>query len=958
MEHTTQQEPFKVSMMHSYHDGDYSFDARNKAAAMLSKKTNNVESAKFYYGFTELFNFFKENYCHLIRASDLLIIALIEGNSHGLRALFMSGLFGEMLEDGRAEEVNKSTGNVKTEFENYRKWEKSLTNMDRMLRLGRRQEVLDLITKEYHPITRQFYIWAIAGGLPEFLLHYTAQVSKEMVNTAIECSRIDILPNLLNDFLAMEDFLLPAIGTRNPNLVSTILAYNPNVHSIHIFEAIKSGNFEVFQMLVFDKLVNKREDSRGETPFLTACRYGRVAMAVTLINFGVELTAVDFRRQNAVHLSVMSGEVEMLHFILTEFEKRGILEEMLRGRNIRNDSECLVLKFIPPGNFIYFQAERGEYDRIVCTPHYVPKSFILAGAGHPTERDTSALKARYSYKKCQYGLSKDMTPLHYAIWTRQRQMVVMLIEKNADVTIRDSFFMTASHYIAMKDMRGLLVPNNFETDYMGRTPMCLLSNVRMETEIAQETTTSSVDLPSIGKLYSISYFIDILKDMDRKQIAALEVKALKARDFNFFLAAHFLGVFDVFKLTLYRRIVNIGDPDLTEFFSKIKDDEDKMCASDRSICQGHWSETESKNILFLTIRSRRLDFFLRAEKYQPYNSYTRMNGHTLISQAIVVKAYDILNYIVKKVNPNVKNNGVSPLEFSLGLNDLVSFGILLNNGAELDQSLETIPSLLNFPEMFSLFRNLEVRGLHDGMTPLLRASFSGKWRAMDWLIQHGADVEAKDSHFRNALHHMINTGDYDAFVEHFWNFAAVKNAKDRWLPMDFFMRVDGKYKGKEVFHYIIVNKDVLPLLLSRRGISTNISSYGRCLLSGSFKPTARDKEYIKSLDFLKQCIGEDMSPLNLAIWQGQDQIAIFLIEQGVDLSSRDSFGRTAMHFAAIKGSLEVMKKLIEKGADIFSVSDNGHTPLSLSTLNQRKDCREFLEAEIKKNTIGDLEFNV
>ncbi|WP_261368587.1 ankyrin repeat domain-containing protein [Wolbachia pipientis] len=46
-----------------------------------------------------------------------------------------------------------------------------------------------------------------------------------------------------------------------------------------------------------------------------------------------------------------------------------------------------------------------------------------------------------------------------------------------------------------------------------------------------------------------------------------------------------------------------------------------------------------------------------------------------------------------------------------------------------------------------------------------------------------------------------------------------------------------------------------------------------------------------------------------------------------------------MHYAAGYGSLSVIEKLIEKGADINAKSSNGDAPLHLATKNSHLDDR-------------------
>ena len=69
-----------------------------------------------------------------------------------------------------------------------------------------------------------------------------------------------------------------------------------------------------------------------------------------------------------------------------------------------------------------------------------------------------------------------------------------------------------------------------------------------------------------------------------------------------------------------------------------------------------------------------------------------------------------------------------------------------------------------------------------------------------------------------------------------------------------------------------------------------------------------------------------------------------IIERGfiVNYKMGNFARRTALHIAAEKGSLPIIKLLIVKGADVNVSDPNGVTPILLAAKNQRKDCVLFL----------------
>jgi len=108
--------------------------------------------------------------------------------------------------------------------------------------------------------------------------------------------------------------------------------------------------------------------------------------------------------------------------------------------------------------------------------------------------------------------------------------------------------------------------------------------------------------------------------------------------------------------------------------------------------------------------------------------------------------------------------------------------------------------------------------------------------------------------------------------------------------------------------------------------------------------------YEKDLEGIKIAVenGEDINALNefdqkqqtplirAISYRSRDpvyvEIAKYLIEQGAELNYQDSDGFTALHYAAKEGLLEVVKLLVEKGADLEVYPDEtkfykGETPL-------------------------------
>jgi ankyrin repeat protein len=76
--------------------------------------------------------------------------------------------------------------------------------------------------------------------------------------------------------------------------------------------------------------------------------------------------------------------------------------------------------------------------------------------------------------------------------------------------------------------------------------------------------------------------------------------------------------------------------------------------------------------------------------------------------------------------------------------------------------------------------------------------------------------------------------------------------------------------------------------------------------------------------------------LNIASLLGETAIVIQLLDQKVDILATDSSGNSAMHRAASKGQLKILKLLIKHGGNINAVNKRKETPLYLAAASGHK----------------------
>ncbi len=90
---------------------------------------------------------------------------------------------------------------------------------------------------------------------------------------------------------------------------------------------------------------------------------------------------------------------------------------------------------------------------------------------------------------------------------------------------------------------------------------------------------------------------------------------------------------------------------------------------------------------------------------------------------------------------------------------------------------------------------------------------------------------------------------------------------------------------------------------------------------------------------------EGYSPLTLACYHKNNEVAKFLINNGSDINQKSSMG-TPLMAAVVKGNIEIVSELLHKKADVNSKDKNGTSALLYATIFKNYDIVRLL---IKSN---------
>lgn len=85
-----------------------------------------------------------------------------------------------------------------------------------------------------------------------------------------------------------------------------------------------------------------------------------------------------------------------------------------------------------------------------------------------------------------------------------------------------------------------------------------------------------------------------------------------------------------------------------------------------------------------------------------------------------------------------------------------------------------------------------------------------------------------------------------------------------------------------------------------------------------------------------------LTPLHYAVLSGREMVEL-LIEKGANINMVSEDGPTLLHYAAaFSDKREVVELLIKEGANVDAVDDNGNTPLFSAALSGKREMVELL----------------
>ena len=243
--------------------------------------------------------------------------------------------------------------------------------------------------------------------------------------------------------------------------------------------------------------------------------------------------------------------------------------------------------------------------------------------------------------------------------------------------------------------------------------------------------------------------------------------------------------------------------------------------------------------------------------------------------------------------------------------------------------------------LIDLGADVNAQRTDDKVAPLHVTVYGNNYMATDILLMKGANVDTQDVNGDTPLYDTVKNN-HEHLVRRLLVGNADVNMKYNENASERIYLVRGKDRGKQAWHYVLVEKALLPLFLRRtNGGSLDVADFGLVLTSGWGKDPP--EEVRKNITEMSDTFPDTQSQtvLHVASKNARLEIVDLLVRYKADINASDMDGFTPLHLAAMYGNIQVVKKLVETNADV-NLKVDGKDAADLARMNKETEIEEYL----------------
>ncbi len=220
-------------------------------------------------------------------------------------------------------------------------------------------------------------------------------------------------------------------------------------------------------------------------------------------------------------------------------------------------------------------------------------------------------------------------------------------------------------------------------------------------------------------------------------------------------------------------------------------------------------------------------------------------------------------------------------------------------------------------------RGADLAAKRENLTPLMWAAMKCPGEIVGFLLDRGADKEARSRTGITALMFAADRGN--------------KGALDVLLKAG----ADVNAVSKKGYTALMLGAAKGDLEMVKKLVAAGADLYARM---------GRGEKGMNALDYARKrknstVVGYlEKRILHERVKAGDPAGVKALLEEGHSADSRDSYGSTPLHWAAMKGRLEIAKLLLDAKADMDARNDQGATPFLWAVVNGSQEVLDFFVA--------------
>ncbi len=299
--------------------------------------------------------------------------------------------------------------------------------------------------------------------------------------------------------------------------------------------------------------------------------------------------------------------------------------------------------------------------------------------------------------------------------------------------------------------------------------------------------------------------------------------------------------------------------------------------------------------------------------------------------AILAQDVTAVNALLRAgANPNGVWNGLTPIHHAASLTDPAILKVLLKHGADPNTVTSWgVTALMrstnsdnpeNVRLMIDAGARLEQEG-KDGGTAVFPAAYFNKPKALHVLLSRGAKPDVPNTSGTTPLMAAATSGAVEPLKELLSAGASINQTNKYGQSALLLAANRGKSDAMQV---LIASKADLNL---RDASGSNVL---KLLIDGKLSPEKKllALEQLRNADFdFKQPCVAALSGASYAVQTGQALPFLDgLLDASLSIDQPDAIGRSALHFAALKGDLRLVKSLLSHHADAKLKDSEGNTP--------------------------------